>query len=454
MRSEDLFLAIGSVEESRLARSELGVSSGADMEDRKMNVKPKRIIHNFFVAAVIVSMLAVTAYAVTGFLIFNSPEEMISAVFGDKTGFDHSEGSIQPDPWGGPEGIIVEPTFDRVAADETVVAENIAPYVECVGTSVSFQGYTLTVDAFMYDSTTGCGFITYLLENADGVDGYKLQSTGEIWYEGRPDIVDINQYGYPFIIQEKTTATCLAATYYFKWDARRGDALEIGLQSQNDRYSPEEFKQLITDDVEKLKYEITPQEAVETIRQQMGEDTFERVFEGMTDAGIADQCYTEIVAREVAERMEQEGKSEVISVPLKQEQKLEHITAEDRSIVISPISMRIDITDLTFLHTDRQGNHSIDCGNIDSIVIRFEDGTEYTVVDGYVLNYAFDVTELPEENVSTEVIVSPEEDPNGEGYVYVENSHGYCLDTIMFNRIIDIDEVSSVIINGTTLFID
>ena len=59
MRREDLFEAIGMVEESRLQRSEL--------EMRATETKPKktgRIFRNFLIAAIIVSMLAVTAYAV------------------------------------------------------------------------------------------------------------------------------------------------------------------------------------------------------------------------------------------------------------------------------------------------------------------------------------------------------------------------------------------------------
>ena len=143
MKADDLFLAIGAVEESRLARSEMYVSSDDKQEDKNMKVKPTRIIRNLLVAAVIISMLAVTAYAVTGFLIFDGPEEMVSAIFGDQTGFDHNQGSIRPDPDGPPTGIVVEPTYDRVPADEAIVAEDVAPYVDPVGQSISWEGYTL-----------------------------------------------------------------------------------------------------------------------------------------------------------------------------------------------------------------------------------------------------------------------------------------------------------------------
>ena len=454
MRPEDLFLAIGTVEESRLARSEFYVSSDLKQEDKNVKKQSTRMIRNILVAAIIVSMLAVTVYAVVGYLIFESPEEMVSAIFGDSTGFDHSEGSVRPDPYGGPEGIIVEPTFDRVSADADVVAEDVAPSVDPVGQSICFDGYTLTVDAFVYDSVTKCGFVTYLLENPEGVSGYKLQSNGEIWYDGRPDIVQVNQYGYPYIIQEKTTTTCLAATYYFQWDARRGEKLELSLRTQDDRYTPEEFAALIEEEVQALKQEMTPRQAMDTILQNLGDEIFAQVFEGMTEEEIAQQCYTEIVACDVANRMEAEGSSEPIEIFLDQQKSLKGISAGDNSIRISPVSLRIDMTDLTFLHTDSWGNRLIDTGNIKSIVIRFADGEEYTVFDGYILNYMFCVTDMPEENIATEIFVPAEDDPNGEGYSYVENSHGYCLLTVMFNRVIDVDAVTAIVINGTELSLE
>ena len=451
MRSEDLFLAISSVEDSRLARSEKTVSSSKQKEDKTMKTSPGRILRNLLIAAVLVSLLAVTAYAVTGFLIFDSPEEMVTAIFGDETGFDHSDGG---EKFYLDSGLaVIEPTFDRVPADATVVAEDIAPHVDAVGQSIRWNGFTLTVDAFMYDSTTKCGFVTYLLENPNGVSGYKLQPNGEIWYDGAPDPVQVNQYGYPHIIQEKTTDTCLAVTYYFKWNPKRGDDLEISLQSKV-RYTPDAFEALIAEDVEELKQKMTPEEVIETIRQQMDDESFKWAFQGMTEEQIAEQCYTEIVAREVAERLEAEGTSEAITIPLTGERALEHITAGNGSSIITPISVCIDITDLDFLHTDEYENHRVHCDNMDSVVIRFNDGTEYIVFEGYTINYTFGLIELPEENVQTEVFVPPEEDPNGEGYIYVVNSHDYCLDTMMFNRIIDIEEVSAVIINGIEFPVD
>ena len=90
MKAEELFLAIGEVESSRLTRSELTAtrpSGQREQEEPKMKKRNvSRILRNLLVAALIVSLLAVTAYAVAGFVIFDSPQDMISGLFGDKTG--------------------------------------------------------------------------------------------------------------------------------------------------------------------------------------------------------------------------------------------------------------------------------------------------------------------------------------------------------------------------------
>ena len=84
MKREDLFLAIGEVEGRRLLRSELTVQEPSAVETKEEPVMKKkrvnvgRIIRNVLVAALIVSILSVTAYAAVGYLIFDSPEEMIT----------------------------------------------------------------------------------------------------------------------------------------------------------------------------------------------------------------------------------------------------------------------------------------------------------------------------------------------------------------------------------------
>ena len=104
MTREELFLAIGEVEESRLLRSELTVQDSSAMIQKeesamkKRSINTGRMIRNLIAAVMIVTMLAVTAYAVVGYVIFDSPEEMITSIFGDKTGYDHKDITYWSDP--------------------------------------------------------------------------------------------------------------------------------------------------------------------------------------------------------------------------------------------------------------------------------------------------------------------------------------------------------------------
>lgn len=93
--------------------------------------------------------------------------------------------------------------------------------------------------------------------------------------------------------------------------------------------------------------------------------------------------------------------------------------------------MKIDVADMPQFHTDKYGNPRITTDNIKSVVIRFRDGTAYTVSEGYVLNHVF---ALNEQRVP------------GEG--------DYSLLTLMFNRVIDLEEVEAVILNDTELKVE
>ena len=454
MKREDLFLAIGDVEESRLARCENSACpSGADhWEDKEMDTytkyrRKRNIIRNLLIAAVVVTLLATTAFAAAGYLIYENPADMLSSIFGDKTGYDHSQGSIRPDPWGSDQSILVEPTFDRVPADETVVSKDIAPYISPVGESVSWQGYTITVDAFLYDPATRCGFFTYLLENPQGVAGYKLQTNGEIWYEQGERLLEVNQSGDSYIIQEKTTDTCLAATYYFRYDPDWGEELKIGFYDLYG-YTARSLTQMQEELVQKYRKELTEEEAIRTFRDAVGEELYQQLLDEVEESELPEISYTHLAVMEQERQVAQAACQDWITVPCKEVEGPENLLLADGSITVSPISIRFDTTGLGLAHMDRDGNTHTDSSRVDSLVICYRDGTEYIVSQDYIVNYIFAINELPEDNVTEQVYVPPEEDPNGEGYYYTVNSRESCLYTFMFNRVIDLDEVSAVVING------
>lgn len=405
MKREDLFLAIGQVESSRLERSELAVPSREPEEDKTMNVRPRRIFRNLLIAAVIVSLLTVTAYAAVGYLIFESPEDMISALFGDKTGFDHSDGSITPFEDG--INIIVEPTFDRVPVDEKIMEEEAVPLVETVGQSITWEGYTLTVDANLYDSVTKCGLITYILENPKGLD-YSLQSTGEVWFPGG-EVVNFSQYGYSYIIQDKSTDTKLTATYYYQIRDRESTDLEISF-SQWSEMTIQEYRQWFADTKQQLKQEVSEEAAYEYVRQLTGEDfpllEAENSRETIIEWGYDDMAYERMG---VLEEDDQERCPEKITISTSESSEMSSITLGNGAVTMSPVAMCTDIAKI--------GNYPRSF--VDVAKIQFADGTEYVVKDGYTLNYVFNV-----------------------------QSSGGTDVTFMFNRMIDVKEVTSIILDG------
>ena len=400
MTREDLFQAIGQVESSRLSRSEL--SPLQTEEDKTMYTKPRRTMRNLVAAVLTISMLAVTAYAAAGYLLFDSPEDMISTIFGDKTGFDHSEGSIRPDPEGPPSGIIVEPTYDRVPADEEVVASEAAPLVEAVGQSIRWDGYTLTVDANLYDAVTKCGLLTYTLENPNGLH-YDLQSDGEVWFP-TGEIVDINQYGRSYIIQDKSSDTKLSATYYYQLRDPNTTDLEIGF-TQWASITQKQIAQRIEELKQELRKEFSEEEALAYRKASVGNEWawFEENYtrEENIDAAYEAWAY---------ERLEEVTTSpDKIILPEAPQGEMSNITLGDGTVTLSPIAATIRKQEIENLGYSFMGLFKI-C---------FADGSEYVVQDGYTENWVFAVADAETEET-----------------------------TFMFNRIIDVNEVVSVVVDG------
>lgn len=437
MNAEQLFWAIGQVEESRLE----------DTETVKKSGNPGRIARNLLIAAVIVSTLAVTAFAATGLLLYNSPAQMIAAIFGDQTGYDHKGITTWTDPEK-PGDVYENPAYDRVEADPTVVEEDVAPYVSPVGQSISWEGYTLTVDSLLYDNNTGCGILTYTLENPEGVTGYTVENNGEVY----GFLVNFNQYSKDYIIQEKTTPTCLAVTSYFHYMATDA-ATDVEITfSQWLKVTPGPEYQAMTEALlEEIKAEYTAEEAIAAYIDEYGQENYEELKKTETQEQMVRFGYGVIWARKLEEMYVCPYS---IPIDLNRESALRCITLEAGAALVTPMAFQIDVETLDFLHTDVYGAQRIDADNIRSVTICYKDGTEYPVLDETVNNTAFVLSGYPEDNVQTQVFVSPEKDSTGEGYYTIEDSKNPSVLTLMFNRLIDIDQVQSVIVNGTELKLD
>lgn len=174
----------------------------------------RRFTRMLVIAAVITAMLATTAFAYVGFTQYENPMQMLQTFFGSGE-YTVDEGGIREEHYYDEVYEFVEPTVEYVPVDTKVAEEDVAPYVSDVGQSVSCQGYTLTVEAHLYDSATDCGVIYYTLENPNGVSGYELQSDGEVWWPNGELIVMRNCFGENYIIKDETTNTRLSVAHYY-----------------------------------------------------------------------------------------------------------------------------------------------------------------------------------------------------------------------------------------------
>lgn len=440
MTKEDLFAAIGTVEISRLAKSEQSIHEDVSEKTEKTTISARRVLRNLLVAAVIMSLLAVTAYAVVGYVIYDNPEEMISSIFGDKTGFDHKPYTEVPME-DKPGYVYGQPEYDRVEADEKVVKEDVAPYVSPVGQSISFKDMTLTVDSFLYDSGTKCGVVTYVLSNPPE---YQLSYDGRLYMliNGRAGVA-FNQYGYDYIIQEKTTEDTLAAAYYFWYDPQR-DSKEweetFGEKSEFSVRLYLEDADMSTEDLsercmEQVQAQYTPEEAIEKawayMREHDAEERFRQDISYFGEEGAAYRVLRDILENQLYEEtVANSTSSDRIVFDCSRSSGIENITLGNSGVTLSPISMRADLRKMDFL-SEEDKSTSFD------ISVVFTDGTEY-LVEGKNANGE------SVENKLFSNLTAVEFKPDQLNEIL----------TIMFNRVIDLDQVTSVKINGTELTLD
>ena len=334
------------------------VKASQDLTRRVMNMKTEQKVIRFtrtvrlvFAAALLVSMLALTAFAYTGFVLYENPEEMMDAFFGEN-GYAHVESeTITVDK--GEDGIAQwqTPEQDREPVDATLSQELVAPHISAVGQTISYEDYTMTIEAYSFETETNTALLYYTIENPTGVTGYSLQSNGEVWWPGG-ELIYCNQSMRSYIIKDETTNNKLSVAGYISM-------------------------------LESRKHE-----------------------------GIYLNFYNHLDWDGNGNRIEAKSG---ISLPVQENTTgMKTVTLADDDIVISPISIVLYGKGLGIMN---EGDETI----VHSLVIRYGDGTEYLIMDDGVMNYAYGT-----------MVQEP------DGYVT------YCL-----NQIVDLDNVTAVVVNGT-----
>ena len=183
----------------------------------RVSRKPVRFA---IVAAVLVMMLGITAGAYVGFNRHSDPAGVLHSFFEQES---YAEGDaiveyekIEVD------GEVYEklktnmPAWERMPLDEAVAEKYIYPYVYGVDSSVNWGGYTLTVEAVVYDAAIGSGLLYYTVENPNGVGGYEVWVNGEVnWPVTSPYYTALSHADKTYIDDVRSTDTKIYICSYF-----------------------------------------------------------------------------------------------------------------------------------------------------------------------------------------------------------------------------------------------
>lgn len=206
----------------------------------KVNTKPvhrRRSFGVYLLAAVlIVFLMATTAFAYVGFTQYENPIAMLKTFYGNEEmeSFEGGEVLIE-DPW--EPYTVVQPTIERVPLDEEL-AEKVTPPIAAVGQSVSWDGYTLTIQAHQHDKNLGAGTIYYTVENPDGVSGWDTQFDGSVWWPDGEIMFLRGSAWENYVIPGETTDECLSVACYYHGtertqERRAQDYIEMGFYHTN-----------------------------------------------------------------------------------------------------------------------------------------------------------------------------------------------------------------------------
>ena len=215
--------------------SNLKASEDTLTEVLKMTTKKKRpykILRIIPIAAAFIFLFSVTALAVAGFTLYENPAAMLRAFFGEN-GTVKSDGIVEYDEFGKLD--VNLPGWERVPVDETLADELIAPYISGETASASWEGYTLTVEANLYDPITGAGLLYYTVENPDGISGYEVFYNGEFdWVTEAGNIYTyIKMAEKSYIDEAKSTETKLyICSYYVEYEDTEMQ-IYVGVQEQD-----------------------------------------------------------------------------------------------------------------------------------------------------------------------------------------------------------------------------
>lgn len=328
--------------------------------------------------------------------VFETEEELLNAVFGLNGTYDLVEEYLVTYEGEYPKTEQF-PGWERGAMDPKVAAE-VAPVVTYIGESMEWNGYTFTADHLIYDEITGAGALVYTMEFERGMPEF------ESYY---PNGSFFNEYisfdgavSTSMIVPDKTTDDLLVGYYTFYYvDAPKTVKITFGRNAEMGLSYRE-----MSAEIAKIQDKYS-----DGIAMEEGDPWWAPIT---------------VYGPKVAEWMESFPESDCsIVIELASPEDSECLTIHTAEGDIQMTAMGMSAY---FVGVDEATNGSV--------VIRYADGTEYTVYN------------------------HPTWQPKVL-YGHEQNFHEGCLNSeigyaFLFNRLVDLDEVVSVVLNGTEYFVE
>lgn len=325
----------------------------------------------WLIAAIIALTLLLVGCAVAyATILWGSPKEMIAGLYGENTGFDSAAPGEGSDPVR-PGATWTIPGYEKRPVEETV-AQELEKWVSPVGRSISMDGYKLTVDAYVYDSTTQCGLMTMLLEHDEPISEEDMG----LGMDGRlgglhGNYLNFNQYGWPYLIPEKTTDHFLAFTFYFRADLDEGTELLVSFPAQSEELRSQESAEQQKLE-EQLKAELTPDEAVARMRALCGDDLIDDIATRVDD--LQSWAYSMLTIR----AYNQAHMDEMVCVSLPDSGSLPYRTFGQGDIYLNSLCVRI-----------RTSVYAEWGDSVKTLTFHMTDGTDFVVTDALTDNTVF-----------------------------------------------------------------
>lgn len=389
MNREELFLAIGKADGRQLLKSEQSGPSGE--RPRKRN---RRSAFPRWTGIALAALVLTATLGTAGFFLLRVSQHDLPSL--SEAGENHGQSDSAVSTQG-------SASSDNLPVYLRMEQPDMAELVTNPAQSIQWKGYTLTAEKQLHDAATGSGILIYSLENPDGIPKYETNDTGEVWFPDG-DLVDISHFHKNYIIKEQTSKTKLTVACFYR-QVEMNEPLEE-LHDPNLELTLSEYAACSLKEMEKMAQKLT------------------------TDAEFDQWAQTLICPEKITISLDKLGN-------------LETVKAENGAIVLSPISLFIDATNMDFLSTSTGIN-------VQSLVLRFQDGTQYVIKNGDSVSCAYEVLEPRLDSQNPYRVIPPEKDPEGIGYKEYNWVPQKAV-TYLLDRMVDITKAEALIINGTEI---